>query len=93
MEPRSNLKVFFVKLISVTFAIIVVINVFYNVFLADKLDFLNQISNMDKNTADIIKDKIRSEIKSGLEKDKILSEEDSKLIKQFIGKIKSELSE
>ena len=48
---------------------------------------------MDKNTADIIKDKIRSEIKSGLEKDKILSEEDSKLIKQFIGKIKSELSE
>ncbi len=93
MEPRSNLKVFFIKLISVTFAIIVVINVFYNVFLADKLDFLNQISNMDKNTADIIKDKIRSEIKSGLEKDKILSEEDSKLIKQFIGKIKSELSE
>ena len=64
MEPRSNLKVFFIKLISVTFAIIVVINVFYNVFLADKLDFLNQISNMDKNTADIIKDKIRSEIKS-----------------------------
>ena len=39
MEPRSNLKVFFIKLISVTFAIIVVINVFYNVFLADKLDF------------------------------------------------------
>ena len=93
MEPRSNLKVFFIKLISLKFAIIVVINVFYNVFLADKLDFLNQISNMDKNTADIIKDKIRSEIKSGLEKDKILSEEDSKLIKQFIGKIKSELSE
>ena len=44
---------------------------------------------MDKNTADIIKDKIRSEIKSGLEKDKILSEEDLKLIKQFIGKIKN----
>ena len=48
---------------------------------------------MDKNTANIIRDKTRSEIKSGLEKDKILSEEDSKLIKQFIGKIKSELSE
>ena len=46
---------------------------------------------MDKNTADIIKDKRRSEIKSGLEKDKILSEEDSKLIKQFIGKIKSRI--
>ena len=93
MKDKSNIKNFLIKLAAITFAIIVVINVFYNVFLADKLDFLNQISNMDKNTADIIKDKIRSEIKSGLEKDKILSEEDSKLIKQFIGKIKSELSE
>jgi len=91
MKPESNLKVFFIKLISITIAIIVIINVFYNIFLADKLDILNKLSNMDKETAVIIKKKIRSEIRSGLEKDQILSEDDAKLIKEFIKKISSEL--
>tara|TARA_Y100001958_G_C20687122_1_gene199294 strand:+ start:22 stop:303 length:282 start_codon:yes stop_codon:yes gene_type:complete len=91
IKSESNLKIFFVKLIAITFAIIVVLNVFYNIFLADKLDILNKISNLDKNTADILKDKVRSEIRSGLEKDRILSDEDAILIKSFIEKISSEL--
>ena len=91
MKSESNLKIFFIKLIAITFAIIIIINVFYNVFLADKLEILNKISNLDKNTAEMIKDKVRSEIKSGLEKDRILSNEDSILIKKFIEKITSEL--
>ena len=91
MEPRSNLKVFFIKLVSITFAIIIIINVIYNIFLADKLEVINNLANLDKNTADMVKNKIRNEIKSGLEKDRILSEEDAKLIKKFIEKISSEL--
>lgn len=91
MKPESNLKIFFVKLIAITFAIIVLINVFYNIFLADKLDILNKLSNLDKNTAEILKDKIRSELESGLEKERILSEKDADLIKKFIEKISSEL--
>ena len=91
IKSESNLKIFFIKLIAITFAIIIIINVFYNVFLADKLEILNKISNLDKNTAEMIKDKVRSEIKSVLEKDRILSNEDSILIKKFIEKITSEL--
>ena len=91
MKSESNLKIFFIKLVAVTFAIILIINVFYNIFLADKLEILNKISNLDKNTAEVLKDKIRSEIKSGIEKDKILSDEDAILIKKFIEKISSEL--
>ncbi len=91
IKSESNLKIFLIKLIAVTFAIIVIINVFYNIFLADKLDALNKLSNLDKNTAEIIKDKLRSELKSGLEKDRILSNEDAILIKKFIEKISSEL--
>ena len=91
MKPESNLKIFFIKLVAVTFAIILIINVFYNIFLADKLEILNKISNLDKNTAEVLKDKIRSEIKSGIEKDKILSDEDAILIKKFLEKISSEL--
>ena len=92
MKPESNLKIFFVKLIAITFSIIIIINVFYNVFLSDKLDFLNKLSSLDRETAEMIKDKVRSELKSGLEKDKILSEEDALLIKKFIKKISSELN-
>ena len=91
IKPESNLKIFFVKLIAITFAIIVILNVIYNTFLAEKLDVLNKLSKIDKNTAEVIKDKLRSELRSGLEKDRILTEKDANLIKQFIDKIASEL--
>tara|TARA_B100001057_G_scaffold384510_1_gene390992 strand:- start:1125 stop:1403 length:279 start_codon:yes stop_codon:yes gene_type:complete len=91
MKPESNLKVFFIKLIAITFSIIIIINVFYNVFLSDKLEVLNKLSSLDKGTAEMIKNKIRSELKSGLEKEKILSDEDAILIKKFILKVSSEL--
>tara|TARA_B100001057_G_scaffold431389_1_gene458803 strand:+ start:173 stop:454 length:282 start_codon:yes stop_codon:yes gene_type:complete len=91
IKLESNLKIFFIKLVAITFAIIVIINVFYNVFLADKLEILSKLSSLDNNTAKIVKDKIRSEMKSGLEKDQILSNEDAILIKKFIKKITSEL--
>ena len=91
MKVESNLKVFFIKLIAITFSIIIIINVFYNTFLSDKLEVLAKLSSLDKESADMIKDKIRSEIRSGLEKDKILSDEDAILIKKFISKISSEL--
>ena len=41
IKSESNLKIFLIKLIAVTFAIIVIINVFYNIFLADKLDAIS----------------------------------------------------
>ncbi len=91
MKSENSLKVFFIKLISITFAIIIIINVFYNIFLADKLDVLNKLSSLDKNTAEIIKDKVRTELRNGLKKERILSQEDAILIKKFIGKISSEL--
>ena len=91
MKSESNLKIFFIKLIAITFSIIVIINVFYNVFLSDKLDVLSKLSSLDKETAELIKDKIRSEIRSGLEKERILSDEDALLIKKFIEKIKQEI--
>ena len=91
MKSESNLKIFFIKLIAITFSIIVIINVFYNVFLSDKLDVLSKLSSLDKETAELIKDKIRSEIRSGLEKERILSDEDALLIKKFLNKISFEL--
>ena len=57
------------------------------------MEMINKLSSLDKEAAEVIKNKIRDEIKSGLEKDRILSQEDANLLKKFINKISSELKE
>ena len=93
-DEKKNLKHFLIKLIAVTIAIIVIINVTYNMLFADKIDSINKILLLNnKEGIEKIKDKIRSEIKIGLEKDKILSKDDALLINKFFIKIKSELTQ
>jgi cell division protein YceG involved in septum cleavage len=85
---KSDLKKFFIKLIAIIFAIVVVINVSYNLIIAERLEKIGS----KKNIA-LIKNKIRSEIKSGLDKDKILNEEDKVLLYKFYLKLKNEFDE
>ena len=47
--------------------------------------------SLDKNTIEIFKEKLREEISSSIQKDKILNEDDAILIRQLIDKISSEL--
>ena len=49
-------------------------------------------SNLNKETSEKIKSKIREELKAGLKKDKILNNEDSALLRDFFNKIKFELN-
>ena len=86
-KNKNNLKTFFIKLISIIFGIIIIINVSYNLLIAEKIENLSKKDNIE-----IIKNKIRSEIKSGLDKDKILNEEDKELLLKFYLKIKNELN-
>ena len=91
---KSDLKKFFIKLIAIVFAVIIIINVSYNLILAEKLETINKLFNLsDKENSKQIKDKIRSEIRSGLDKDKILNEEDKMLLYKFYLKLKNEFSE
>ena len=48
-------------------------------------------SLLDKKSADIIKEKIRTELKSSLKKDKILNEEDALLLNRIFKKLNSEI--
>ena len=92
MKEKSNIKIFLIKLTAITFAIIIVINVSYNLILADKLETLNKIMRIsEKENIESLKDKIRSEIKSGLEKEKILKENDAELLNKFYKKLKNEI--
>ena len=91
---QKNLKIFFIKLIAITFSIIIIINATYNLILADKLENFNKILQLNKKeNIESVKNKIRSEIQSGLEKDNLLSEQDKILIYKFYKKIKKEFDE
>ena len=91
---QTDLKKFIIKLVAVTFAIIVVINVTYNLIFADKLENINKLLLLNKKeNIESLKDKIRSELKQGLEKDQILNKEDKILIYKFYLKIKNEFKD
>tara|TARA_B100000686_G_C15945520_1_gene550987 strand:- start:21 stop:281 length:261 start_codon:yes stop_codon:yes gene_type:complete len=44
-----------------------------------------------KENIEFVKNKIRKEMRSAIKKDKVLNDEDAKLIKQFLNKINKEL--
>ena len=91
---KTNLKSFFIKLAAITFAIIVIINVTYNLIFAEKLENINKLLSLNnKENIELIKDKIRLEMKKGLLKDKIMNEEDKVLLYKFYLKIKNEFQE
>ena len=91
---KTNLKIFFIKLFGIAVSIIIIINITYNLIFAEKLETINKLFNLnDKENIELIKDKIRLEIKSGLDKDKILNEEDKILLYKFYLKLKNEFKE
>ena len=90
---KINLKSFFIKLIAITLSVIIVINLTYNLILADKLEVLNKVFVLkDKENIENLKDKIRVEINKGLKKEKILNDEDARLLYKFYSKIQKELN-
>ena len=91
---KTDLKRFLIKLVAAVFAIIILINVSYNLFFADKLENINKLFNAgDKQNIEFVKNKIRLEIKSALDKDKILNDEDKILLYRFYLKLKNEFKE
>tara|TARA_Y100000590_G_C15737873_1_gene1019228 strand:- start:3582 stop:3881 length:300 start_codon:yes stop_codon:yes gene_type:complete len=91
MDSKNNIKTFLIKLISISLAIIIILNVFYNIFLAERLENIDKILFItSKENRTYIEDKIRNEIRRSLEKDKIINDEDKVLLFKFYKKIKEE---
>ena len=91
---KSDLKRFFIKLIAITFSIIIIINITYNLIFAEKFEVIDKILSLNnKQNIEEVKDKIRLEIKNGLAKDKILNEKDKILLYELYLKIKEEFKE
>ena len=82
---KADLKRFIIKLVMVTFSIIVIINVTYNLIFAEKFENINKLLQLDnKENIEKMKDKMRVEIREGLAKDKIFNEEDKSSYTNFI---------
>ena len=92
-NKNTSLKIFFIKLISITLAVVIIINIIYNLLFAEKLEkafFL--LSLNEKSNIEMVKNKIRDELQRGLEKEKILNQKDKELIINIYLKIKNELN-
>ena len=93
-KNKSNLKIFFIKLICITLSIIIIINITYNLIFADKFENLNNfLSINNKESIEQIKNKIRIEIRKGLAKDNILNQEDKILLYNLYHKVTDEFKE
>ena len=91
---KENLKPFFVKLVAISIAVIIIINLIFNILLGERVEKIDKIMSLsDSSSREEVRKKIRSELNKGLEKDYIFSEEDRVLIYKIYKKIKKELSE
>ena len=88
---KGNMKVFFIKLISVSIAVVISINLIFNLILGERLDKIDKVLSLNsKNERNQLKDKIRKELSDGLEKENMIAEEDKILLYKIYLKIKEE---
>tara|TARA_B100001250_G_C19814618_1_gene797652 strand:- start:3843 stop:4103 length:261 start_codon:yes stop_codon:yes gene_type:complete len=83
------MKIFIYKILTA----FVLILILYKLTIGHTLKIIEtKIQNFNsKENVEQIKEKVRNEIKDGLNKDRYLTNEDAKLINDFLNKIKKEL--
>ena len=91
MEPQNNYKTFFIKLASISVAIVIIINLLFNLIFAERLEKIDKVLSLDKsNMRSEFKHKIRNELSKGLNKENMIAEEDKILLYKLYIKIKKE---
>ena len=91
---QKNLKIFFIKLISISIVILIMINLIFNLFIAERLEKIDKILLLNKNQyRNEIKEKIREELNSGLNKENLIYEEDKILLYKLYQKLKKEFQD
>ena len=91
---KENLRPFFIKLFAISIAVIIIINLIFNIILGERLEKIDKIISLsDSSTRNEIKLKIRSELNKGLDKENIFSKEDKVLIYKIYKKIQKEFED
>ena len=90
----NNLKSFFIKLISVSFAVIIIINVVFNLILGDRIEKIDKIlSIFEMKERKNLKDEFMSELNKNLQKKNMIDKEDKIIFLKVYKKIRKEFGE
>ena len=90
-RPTNSMKVFFVKLISVSIAAVIVVNLIFNLILGERLEKIDKVLSLNSSSNRYeLKEKIRKELSDGLNKESIIDESDKILLYKIYLKIKKE---
>ena len=93
-NSSKSLKIFFIKLISISIGVVIVINLIFNLIFAERLQKIDEVLMLDRSDVrNELKDKIRSELKDGLQKENIIAEEDKILLYKLYQKLKKEFQD
>ena len=93
-SSQKTLKIFFIKLISVSIVILIMINLIFNLFIAERLEKIDKILLLNRSDArQDMKNKIRNELNDALKKDNLIYEEDKILLYKLFQKIKKEFQD
>ena len=85
---NNNLKIFFIKLVSISIAIIVVLNALFNLLLADKIEKIDKFLLLTEvQERKELGDRIRNDLKDLLKKDKLINEDDKVLLFKLYKKL------
>ena len=93
-KPQKTLKIFFIKLISISIVIVIVTNLIFNLIFAERLEKIDKILLLNKSAfREEMKAKIRNELNDGLNNENLFAEEDRILLYKLYLKLKKEFQE
>ena len=92
-KNQKNIKIFLIKLISISIAIIIIINVLFNLIISNSkyINILQSFSELETRREHA--NKLRDSLNDLLEKDNIIKQEDKILLYKLYQKLKSEFEE
>ena len=91
---QNNIKPFLVKLVLISIATVIVINLTFNLIFAERLEKIDRILLLNENQSrNEIKEKLRNELADGLNKEHMIAEKDKILLYKIYLKIKKEFED
>ena len=91
---QKSLKIFFIKLISISVAVIIIVSLLFNILLGERLEKFDKVFLIGRSDVrHEVQEKIRNELNDSLSKENILYEEDKILLYKLYQKIKKEFQD
>ena len=90
-SSQKGLKKFFIKLVSISIAVFIIVNLIFNIIFSERLEKIDKILLLNDNQfRNEIKKKIKNELTDSLNKENILYEEDKILLYKIYLKLQKE---